>query len=190
MKKTRLLTTAVLLCFAASLFTGCNTSTDESAVVSRIDGGQTQISVDPSGAGNQTSSNYKFSYKGCDIAPRVAAKPVLDVLGDPVSFDPQSAGCGGQGLYATYYYPSFYIQTYEENDGEIIYSVVITDGLVDCGGVRVGDTVDAVKQVYGTPAEEDEYGLTYHSEYVDFRFITDGVNTITEIQYFDSDQVG
>ena len=132
MKKTRLLTTAVLLCFAASLFTGCNSPADESAEVSRIG--------------------------------------------------------GGQGLYATYYYPSFYIQTYEENDGEIVAFVVITDGLVDCGGVRVGDTLDAVKQVYGTPAEEDDFGITYRSGYVDLHFVTDGVNTVTEIQYQDNNQ--
>ena len=188
MKKTRLLTTAVLLCFAASLFTGCNTPADESAEVSRIGGGQTQISVDASGAGNQSSADYKFSYKGCDIAPRVLAQPILDVLGTPVSFDPQAAGCGGQGLYATYYYPSFYIQTYEENDGEIVAFVVITDGLVDCGGVRVGDTHDVVKQVYGTPAEEDDFGITYRSGYVDLHFVTDGVNTVTEIQYQDNNQ--
>ena len=186
MKRIKIIAAAISLCMAASLFAGCNNTTDESAAVSRIGEGQTKISVDASGSDNQTADVYKFSYKGCNMAPRDLVQPYLDVLGNPVSFDPQAAGCGGQGLYATYYYPSFYIQTYEEDEGEIISFIVITDSLVDCGGVRVGDSLDVAKQVYGTPATEDPFGASFVSGYVTLYIVTDGANTITQIQYRDS----
>ena len=183
MKKIKLLTVTMGLCVAASLFAGCNNGTGETAAASRIDGGQTQISVEPSGSDNKKTDVYKFTYKGYDIVPGTEMKPVLEAIGDPVEPPFQAASCAGQGMDTTYNYPGFYIQTYEEEGSELIRGVVITDPLVDCGGIHIGDTLEAVKEVYGTPASEDDFGLEYRSGNVALRFTTDGFNSITDITY-------
>ena len=110
-------------------------------------------------------------------------KPVLEAIGEPVEPPFQAASCAGQGMDTTYNYPGFYIQTYEEEGTELIRGVVITDPLIDCGGIHLGDTLEAVKEVYGTPAAEDDFGLEYRSGNVALRFTTDGFNSITDITY-------
>ena len=55
MKKIKIITAAIGLCMAASLFAGCNNQTGESAQVSRIEGGQTKISVENGGSDNAVS---------------------------------------------------------------------------------------------------------------------------------------
>ncbi len=184
MKKTRLLTAVILASVAAMAIAGCNTpASGDPAVASRIDGGQTQISVEPSGSDNKKTDVYKFTYKGYDIVPGTEMKPVLEAIGDPVEPPFQAASCAGQGMDTTYNYPGFYIQTYEEEGSELIRGVVITDPLVDCGGIHIGDTLEAVKEVYGTPTSEDDFGLEYRSGNVALRFTTDGFNSITDITY-------
>ena len=184
MKKTRLFTAVILASVAALALAGCNTpSSGDPAVATRIEGGQTQISVDPSGSDNTKTDVYKFTYKGYDIIPGTEMKPVLEAIGDPVEPPFQAASCAGQGFDTTYNYPGFYIQTYEEGGSELIRGIIITDALVDCGGVHLGDTLEAVKEVYGTPTQEDDFGLDYRSGNVVLRFSTDGFNSVTDITF-------
>ena len=46
MKKTKIMTAAIALCMAATMFAGCSTNetVGETAVATRIEGGQTQVS--------------------------------------------------------------------------------------------------------------------------------------------------
>lgn len=187
MKKIKIIAAAISLCMAASLFAGCNNTTDESAEVSRIGGGQTKISVDASVSGNQNANVFNFKYKGYDMAPGNEINLYLDVLGEPLEEPKPTAGCGGQGLFTTYKYSDFYIQTYNEEgtDRELIYSIVITGSLIDFGGVHVGDTLDTAKQVFGTPTVDEEVNITYISGDIILFFATDGMNSIVEIQYRD-----
>ena len=187
MKRIKLVAAAISLCMAVSLFAGCNNTTDESAEVSRIGGGQTKISVDASGSDNQNANVFNFRYKGYDMAPGNEIGPYLDVLGEPLEDPKPSRGCGGEGLFTTYKQSDFYIQTYieEGTDRELIYSIVITGSLIDFGGVHVGDTIDAAKQVYGTPTVDEEGGITYISGNIILFFASDGMNAIAEIQYRD-----
>ena len=52
MKKTKIMTAAVALCMAAAVFAGCSSepASGETAVATRIEGGQTQIAIENSAA--------------------------------------------------------------------------------------------------------------------------------------------
>lgn len=183
MKNIKLITATVGLCVAATLFAGCNNSTGESASASRIDGGQTQISVEASGSSqNAPADGYKFTYKGYDVVPGAEAAPIIKAYGEPLDVF-EGASCAGQGLDIIYTYPGFKIYAYEENGIELIDGVEIEDSLIDCGGVRVGDKLDDAKAVYGTPTQEDEFGLLYRSGNTAIQVSTDGVGEIISIMY-------
>ena len=66
MKKTRLITAAIGLCMAASLMAGCSGQSGSSgseggsAEVQRLEGGQTQITVEAAGAVDSYEGEYGF----------------------------------------------------------------------------------------------------------------------------------
>ena len=189
MKKTKIIAATLGLCMAAALFAGCNQpSSGETAQAVRLDGGQTQISVE---ASNQSESGnvegYAFTYRGYSIMPGANAESVLAALGDPIEEPYQAASCAGQGLDTTYTYAGFLIQTYTDNGVELIRGIIVEDPLTDCNGVRVGQTVDEAKAVFGTPEQVDDYGLLYISGNTALQISTDGVNTIESIVYRTAD---
>ena len=73
MKRIKLVAAAISLCMAVSLFAGCNNTTDESAEVSRIGGGQTKINVD----------NAELTYKALHLESYARVDFILDENGDP-----------------------------------------------------------------------------------------------------------
>ena len=186
MKKIKIVTAAIGLCMAASLFAGCNNQTGESVQVSRIDGGQTKISVE-NGGDNQMGDIFKFNYMGYDIRPGDEINPVVEHLGEPLEEPVEKAGCGGQGFFLTYQYLGFYIQTYKEDGKEIIYSIVIQESFIDFGGVHLGDTIETAKKNYGKPTSEYDGGIEYELDWLKLGFYVEaGTNTIEEIDILDN----
>lgn len=184
MKKIKLLTVTMGLCVAASLFAGCNNGTGETAAASRIDGGQTQISVETSGGADNKApeGGYKFTYKGFDVVPGAEAAPVIKAFGEPKD-QFEGASCAGQGLDIIYTYDGFKIYAYEENGVELIDGVEIEDSLIDCNGLHVGDKLDDAKNVFGTPTQEDEFGLLYRSGNTAVQISCDSFGEIISIMY-------
>ena len=188
MKKTRIIATAVTVCIAASMIAGCNHPTGD-AQATKIEGGQTQISVETSGENQSIVDAYKFSYKGYDIVPGTPIAPVLEALGEPKD-QRRDASCAGEGFDIIYMYEGFEIHTYEEGD-ETINGICISDALIDVGGVHVGDALDAAKKVYGDPApQSDDYTLFYIAGNTVLMFNTDGFGTITEIWFMEKTAAG
>ena len=182
MKKIKIITAAIGLCVAASLFAGCNNQTGESAQVSRIEGGQTKISVENGGSDNAVSGAYKFSYKGYDIVPGADIGPVIDTLGEPVDTK-IGASCAGQGFSTLYSYSGFTIYGHEDNGVETVEGIEIDDPLIDCGGVRVGQTLEDAKKIYGEPFQEDDFGVLYRSGSTELQINSDEFHTIISIMY-------
>ena len=187
MKKTKIIAAAVLACVAATVFAGCNSQepasgNGETAAATRIEGGQTQISVENTQGAETATDGYSFSYRGYDIVPGTEAGPIIDVLGD---YDDifQGASCAGQGMDTIYSYPGFQLHTYEEKGVETIRGVVIEDSLIDCNGIHIGQTVAEAKAIFGTPTQEDDFGLLYISGKTALQISTDGAQTIVSIVY-------
>lgn len=186
MKKTNFITAVIGTCLAASLFAGCssNGSSGETAQATRIEGGQTQISVEASVTANQVpEGKYKFTYNGFDIVPGADAAPILKALGEPSEEPYQGASCAGQGLDTIYEYNGFTLFTHALNGDEYITGVEIEDSLTDCGGLFVGDPVSKAKELYGEPKTEDDYGISYTDGATELDVITDGIDTIILIRY-------
>lgn len=184
MKKTKVITTVMGLCVVASLFAGCNGggSTGETAAATRIEGGQTQISVEASDNGEAVSGAYKFVYNGYEIAPGSKADSALAAFGD--DYDRMEvASCAYQGVDIIYTYPSFTLYAFSDNGVEYINVIEVEDPIIDCGGFSVGDNISAVKAVYGEPVVEDDYGVLYRSGETELQISTDGSEKIVAIVF-------
>lgn len=188
MKKTGIITAALGLCLTAVLFAGCDNgggSTGETVAVQRLEGGQTQITVETSANTADTEGEYGFSYNGYKIMPGTETKEAVSILGDDYDIF-ENATCAGQGVDVAYMYfdGKVTIGAYRDIDNvERINVIQITDSIVDCGGMRVGDTVASVKAVLGTPDAEDAYSLSYKASKTQLQIITDGVDKVSQIVY-------
>ncbi len=164
MKKTKIITTAIGLCLAASMFAGCSEAANgETVQASRLEGGQTQISVEIS-ATAADYEGYVYTYMGYDIVMGSEVEPYIAAFGE-ADEEFEALDCAGQGMAYVYAYPGFFIYTKDINGVSIIESVQIKDSLTDFHGVHVGDNIDdvraAMKAVYGEPSEDWEYGFLY-----------------------------
>ena len=187
MKKIKIITAAISLCMAASLLAGCNEQAGESAQVSRIDGGQTKISVENGGGNTSATGAYKFSYKGYEIGLGDTLGKASEALGEPVEVR-DGASCAFEGFDVEYYYAGFVILAKKdgadtEDSIAIIDTIIIEDPLIDCGGIHVGQTLEDAKKVYGDPFQEDDFGVTYRSGNTELQFSSDEFHTITQIMY-------
>ena len=72
------------------------------------------------------SDAYHFTYNGTDIAMHAEATDIIAALGEPKTYT-EEASCAFTGLDKTYFYGSFYVQTYPVGDKDYIYSVWFAD---------------------------------------------------------------
>lgn len=189
MKKTRIITAAIGLCVAASIMAGCSDggSTAESAAVQRLEGGQTQITVETSANTADSEGEYGFTYNGYKIIPGTETKEAIAILGDDYEIF-ENASCAGQGMDVVYMYPGVSLGAYREVDGvERVNVIQVTDAIIDCGGMRVGDTVASAKALLGNPDSEDAYSLCYKANKTQIQIVTDGVDKISQIVYRTAD---
>ncbi len=184
MKKTKIMTAAIALCMAAAMFAGCSTNetAGETAVATRIEGGQTQIAIENSEADTSMENEYGFTYNGYKIYPGMPASEALAICGDDYD-QREDASCAGQGVDVAYMYQGFTLGAYRDQGVELIEVIQIDDSIIDCGGFHVGDSLKDTKALLGTPTSEYEFGAAYKGTKTQLELLTDGVDTINEIVY-------
>ena len=124
---------AILACLML-LFAGCQ--------------GNPTTGGDNSNSQSQASS-YNFTYKGTKITLHAPAEPIIQALGDPVSYT-ESASCAFDGLDKSYYYGSFYLETYPKDGKDYVYGWYFKDDSVATEkGISIGATKEAVTKAYG-----------------------------------------
>lgn len=90
-----------------------------------------------------------FTYKGTKIALHADMAPILAALGEPISYT-EEASCAFEGLDKTYYFGSFYVQTYPQGDKDYVFSIWFADdGVTTDEGIYVGATQAEVEAAYG-----------------------------------------
>ena len=95
------------------------------------------------------ANSWKYTVRGVDVMMNAEAAPVLEALGEPVSYT-EEASCAFTGLDKTYYYGGFYLQTYPLNDVDYIYSVwLVDDSSTTPEGVYIGASQAEVEAAYG-----------------------------------------
>lgn len=146
---------------------------------------QEQNRESQSGQENEAAENYKgyiFISKDVVIEMDAEAEPVIEALGEPLSYF-EAASCAFEGLDKIYTYSGFEINTYPGKDKDYISSVIIKDDSVTTvEGVTIGDSKEKMEQAYGTQCTVEENLYIYEKDDMKLRFIVkDGV--IEAIEY-------
>ncbi len=117
-------------------------------------GNQTTAPSDNGGETTQETQGQKepgfaFEYKGAKITLHADAKPILEKLGEPVKYT-ESASCAFDGLDKSYYYGSFYLETYPKGQEDFVYGWWFADDSVTTEeGIYIGSTQADVEKAYG-----------------------------------------
>lgn len=92
---------------------------------------------------------FVFTYNGVQITMNAPAADILAALGEPKSYTEQ-ASCAFEGLDKTYFFGSFYLQTYPNGDADYIYAIWLVDDTVTTEeGVYIGASQADVEKAYG-----------------------------------------
>lgn len=95
------------------------------------------------------AASWKYNVQGVDIMMHAPAAPILEALGEPVSYT-EEASCAFTGLDKTYNFGGFFLQTYPIGDADYIYSVWLMDDSSETPeGIYIGATQAEVEAAYG-----------------------------------------
>lgn len=133
-------------------------------------------------AGEEPAGEYSFFYQQTEIRMHEKAAPILEKLGEPVSYTEQTS-CAFDGMDKTYCYGSFYISTYPDKDEDRIQSVwLVDDTAATKEGIRIGDTREKVEAAYGTKWESGRGQMILHGSNGKLSILLTG-DVVTSIQY-------
>ena len=150
-------------------------------------GGAPAETTAPAAAGEMApitpdASSWKYTVRGVDILMNAEAAPVLEALGEPVSYT-EEASCAFTGLDKTYYYGGFYLQTYPLGEKDYIYSAwLVDDSSTTPEGIYIGASQADVEAAYGADGfnGSNAYVMTGTTSKLTI-ILTDGV--VSSIQY-------
>lgn len=95
------------------------------------------------------ADGFVFNYNGTEIALHANAAPIVAALGEAMSYT-ESASCAFEGLDKTYYYGSFYMDTYPVGEEDYVFGVWFADDSVATEeGIYIGATKAEVEAAYG-----------------------------------------
>ncbi len=130
---------------------------------------------------SEEAAGLAFVYNGTAIQPNAPAEPILSALGEPKSYTEETS-CAFDGLDKTYFYGSFYLQTYPAADGERVFCLwLVDDAVTTPEGVYIGSTEQQVKDAYGEDSMDGNSCIVTQGETKLTVILTDGV--VSSIQY-------
>ena len=98
----------------------------------------------PAVQGDEQEEGFCFVYNGAEITLHAPAEPIVEALGEPKKYT-ESPSCAFDGLDKTYFYGSFYMDTYPVDGNDFVYgwwfaddSVATQEGIY-IGASRVPD---------------------------------------------------
>ena len=132
--------------------------------------------------GKTDPNSWKYTVRGVDVLMNAEAAPVLEALGEPVSFT-EEASCAFTGLDKTYNYGGFFLQTYPIGEQDYIYSVwLMDDSSTTPEGIYIGATQAEVEAAYGADSFNGSNAYILKGTTSTLTIIlTDGV--VSSIQY-------
>ena len=137
----------------------------------------------------QESEKETVSYKGyayiCNdvvIEMDADAAPIIDALGEADSYF-ESPSCAFQGIDKTYTYGSIEIDTYPTDEKDYVSAVVFKDdSVVTMEGIGIGDTLEKVREVYGSEGSGEGGMVVYEKDAMKLCFIIQD-NVVAAIEY-------
>ena len=128
------------------------------------------------------SSDYVFTYNGVDIEMNAHADGIIQALGEPKSYTEETS-CAFDGLDKTYYYGSFYLQTYPLENMDYIYCLWIVDDSVETPeGIYIGASQAQVEEAYGAEYYNGTNAYVIPGENTRLTIILEG-SVVSSIQY-------
>ena len=170
-----LLVLTMALCLAACGSETNNESPKES-LPAETAGSSTNVQETEAGAQETeapavAAEGFVFSYNGIEIPMNVNAADILAQLGEPVSYT-EEASCAFEGLDKTFYFGSFYLQTYPMGEEDFVYGLwLVDDSVTTDEGIYIGASQAEVENAYGA----DSYNGT--NAYI----LTEGESKLTVI---------
>ena len=161
MKKTFKNAIAVVLTVSAIMaMTACSPKVEETGAPQLISGG-TQATV---------ATKESKADPGTTLTPGMEAKPAIDALGAGYIYN-EVMSCAFNGMEKTYDYKEIVLFVDSREGKDKINTIEIKDASIDCGGVKIGSTLDDVKKAYGDPTAEELYGYRYDKNKTQIQFI-------------------
>ena len=128
------------------------------------------------------ASSWKYTVRGVDILMHADAAPILEALGEPVSYT-EEASCAFTGLDKTYNYGGFFLNTYPIGDQDYIYGVcLMDDSSTTPEGIYIGASQAEVEAAYGTEGFNGSNAYILKGTTSTLTIILDG-GVVTSIQY-------
>ncbi len=128
------------------------------------------------------ANSWKYTVQGVDILMHAEAAPILEALGEPVSYT-EEASCAFTGLDKTYYYGGFYLQTYPLGDADYIYSAwLVDDSSTTPEGIYIGASQADVEAAYGADGFNGDNAYILTGTTSTLTIILDG-GVVSSIQY-------
>ena len=139
----KLLTVALAICILLGL-AACGTS---NAPAGTAGNNSNAAETTPSAP---AQDSFTFEYKGTKITFHAPAAPIVDALGEPTKYT-ESTSCAFDGLDKSYYYGSFYLETYPQGDEDFVSGWWFADDTVSTEeGIYIGATLAEVEKAYGS----------------------------------------
>jgi len=167
-----ILALAMMACFAACGSTETANNSGNTGT-SNTQSGDTPVAA---------NDGYVFTFNGTNIPMHAEATDIIAALGEPKTYT-EEASCAFTGLDKTYFYGSFYVQTYPVGDKDYIYSVWFADDSVSTNeNIYIGAPQAQVEAAYGADSYNgtNAYILTKGETKLTV-ILTDGV--VSSIQY-------
>lgn len=147
MKRMLALALAAMLLFSGCGATGDNTDTNDT------------------NGGNNASADTKVTVNLGGPASVTIGEPLTDVqknrLGPAASVQ-EAPSCHYDGMDTVTTYNGFIIQTYRQEDADIVCLVEIQDRMLATEkGIQIGNDLEAVKAAYGEPKEATDFYVVY-----------------------------
>lgn len=168
------------------VITGDNSVTEEADSAGR----NTEITAADSTEAEETKEakettdfkGYVFTADGVSFTVDMEMAPVLEKLGDPVSYF-EAESCAFKGLDKVYTYSHFEVDTYPEGDKDIISSIILKDDLISTPeGLSLGMTQTDMESVYGTDYETRGNMFVYTKDGMHLSVLVEN-GIITSIEY-------
>ena len=140
--------------------------------------------VKESAAPAASSDAYGLTYKGVLVTPGMDADEAIKALGEGYVKSPDIQSCAFNGIETSYDYKDFVLFVDNRDGGKYkINTIDIKANTVDCGGVKIGSSIEDVKKAYGNPTSEEVYGLCYEKNKTQVQFISVDEKTISSILF-------
>lgn len=136
----------------------------------------------PATEASAASGTYTFTYGSTTIAMKQDTAEVLPGLGEPKKYTEEES-CAFEGLSKTYFFGSFYLETYPDGDTDRVYCVwLVDDSVTTEEGIYIGASYDDVEAAYGAEYYNGKNAFIIRTADCILTIILEN-NAVTSIQY-------